>query len=147
MKIFECKTCGHIEFNDVPERCLVCRSPKSAYAENPAAIKAPADPKALTEGDKKHIPQIVVVKECGLIPGGSCTDVHVRVGAIEHVMQDKHYITYLDYYLNQKFVSRVWLSPVTCHPAAALHVNATAGTVTVIENCNVHGNWMSEATI
>lgn len=147
MKILQCKTCGHIEFEAAPDKCLVCRAPASAFAENAEAIKKPANPAALTDGDKKHIPQIVIVKECGLIPGGCCTDVHVRVGEIEHVMQPAHFITYLDYYLNRKFISRIWLSPEVCHPAAALHLNAKSGTVTVIEGCNVHGNWMAEATI
>lgn len=147
MKVFACKGCGHIEFNAAPEKCLVCGAPKTSFVENPAAIMKPANPAALTEGDKKHIPQIVIVKECGLIPGGCCTDVHVRVGEIEHVMQDKHYIRYLDYYVDYKFTSRIWLSPNVCHPAAALHLNVKAGKVTVVENCNVHGNWMAEATI
>lgn len=147
MKIMECKGCGHIEFNVAPEKCLVCRAPGSSFVENAAAIKQPANPAALTDGDKKHLPQIVVVKECGLIPGVGCTDVHVRVGEIEHVMQDKHFIMYLDFYLDHKFISRIWLSPNACHPAAALHLNAPKGVVTVIENCNVHGNWMAEVTI
>ena len=147
MKILECKGCGHIEFDQAPEKCLVCRGAPSSFVENAAAIKKPADASALTDGDKKHIPQIVVVKECGLIPGGGCTDAHVRVGEIEHVMQPKHFITWLDYYLDRKFISRVWLSPEVCHPAAALHLNVSAGLVTVVENCNVHGNWMNEVSI
>jgi len=147
MTTFECKVCGHIEFGGAPEQCLVCGSPATAFTENPDAIKKPENPDELSEGDRKHIPQIVVVKECGLIPDGSCTDVHVRVGEIEHVMQAEHYIRYIDYYLDLKFVSRVWLSPDVCHPAAGLHLNASSGTVTAIENCNVHGNWMAEAAL
>lgn len=147
MDILVCKVCGHVAFNVAPEICLVCRAPKSSFVSDPAALKQPANPAALTDGDKKHIPQIVVVKECGLIPGGCCTDVHVRVGAIEHVMDEKHYITYLDYYLDYNFISRIWLSPKVCHPAAALHLNAKSGKVQVIEHCNMHGNWMAEATI
>jgi desulfoferrodoxin-like iron-binding protein len=148
VRIFECKTCGHIEFDEAPDVCLVCRKPKSEFAENPAAMKAPANPNELSEGDKKHIPQIVVVRECGLIPGGGCFDVHAKVGAIEHVMQAKHFIRVLDFYLNHKFISRVWLSPDVMHPAAALHLVAAPGaTVTVVENCNVHGNWMAEAKL
>ena len=147
MKVFECKVCGHVEFDSVPEKCLVCRSLKDAFVENAEAIKKPANPAQLTEGDKKHIPQITIVKECGLIPGGSCTDVHVRVGTIEHVMTKEHYIRSIDYYVDYKFVSRVWLSPELCHPAAALHLNVKSGTVTAVENCNVHGNWMAEARI
>ena len=147
MKIMECSVCGHLEFDEAPEVCLVCRSKQEAYKENPDAIKQPADPDNLTDGDKKHIPQIVVVKECGLVPNQCCTDVHVRVGEILHVMEEAHYIRYIDYYLNHKFISRVWLSPGACNAAAALHLNDPKGTITAIENCNVHGNWMAEAQI
>ncbi len=147
MRIFECSVCGHIEFNEAPEKCLVCGAKKEAFKENPDAIKKPADSGNLTDGDKKHIPRIVVVKQCGLIPGGSCTDVHVKVGEIDHVMEPKHYIRYIDYYLNHKFISRVWLSPEVCNPAAGLHLKMPSGTLTALENCNVHGNWMSETEI
>lgn len=147
MKTLVCKVCGHIEFNEAPEKCLVCRAPSSAFEEKADAIKKPADPANLTDGDKKHIPQIVVVKECGLIPGGCCTDVHVRVGEIEHVMEDEHYITCIDYYIDARFISRVWLSPGVCHPACALHLNVKSGKVQVVEYCNVHGAWMAEADL
>ncbi|OVE73511.1 hypothetical protein BVX94_03690, partial [bacterium B17] len=137
----------HIEFNEVPEKCLVCSAGKDAFSEDAEAIKKPADADNLTDGDKKHIPQIVIVKECGLIPDGTCTDVHARIGEIEHVMTEDHYIKYLDFYLDYKFISRIWLSPESCHPAAALHLNAPSGKITVVENCNVHGSWMAEADI
>lgn len=144
MKVFECKVCGHIEFKDAPEVCLVCRSPKSAYHENPAAIKKPADPASLTDGDKKHIP-VVKKMDCGLLEG--CTDVHATVGAMAHVMEAKHFITYLDFYLDYKFISRVWLSPEACKPAASLHLAVKTGKISVIEHCNIHGNWMGELTL
>jgi superoxide reductase len=147
MSIFECKGCGHIEFNAAPEMCLVCRAKREAFVEKPEAMNHPADPANLTEAEKKHIPQIVVVKECGLIPGGSCTDVHVRVGEIEHVMQKDHYIRCIDYYVDYRFISRVWLSPEVCHPAAALHLNVASGTLTAVEYCNIHGNWMAETQL
>jgi superoxide reductase len=147
MKTYVCEGCGHIEFDDPPVSCLVCNSVLEAFEEDAAAINSPANSAELTEAEKKHIPTITVVKECGLIPGGVCTDVHVKVGEIEHVMQDDHYIRYIDYYLDRNFISRVWLSPGVCHPAAALHLNASSGTITAIENCNVHGNWMAEVSL
>jgi desulfoferrodoxin (superoxide reductase-like protein) len=88
-----------------------------------------------------------VVKECGLIPDGTCFDVHARVGEIEHVMTQEHYIRYLDFYRDHTFISRVWLSPEACHAAAGLHLQAGSGVITVIENCNQHGNWMAEADL
>jgi superoxide reductase len=147
MKLFECSVCGHIEFNAAPEVCLVCRATRDKFKENPAAIKRPADAAHLTDGEKKHIPQIVVVKECGLVPNRCCTDVHVRVGEILHVMEPAHFIRCIDYYVNHTFISRVWLSPGACNPGAALHLNAPSGAITAVEYCNVHGNWMSEVTV
>ncbi|MBI3986691.1 MAG: hypothetical protein HY343_07220 [Lentisphaerae bacterium] len=146
-KLFACGLCGHIEFNGAPEKCLVCRSPKTAFDEKPDALKKPANPAALSDGDKKHIPVIVVAKQCGLIPDGSCTDVHVKVGQIEHVMKPDHYIRCIDYYVDDRFVSRVWLSPDTCKPAAGLHLAVKSGRVTAVETCNIHGAWMAEAEI
>ena len=147
MKVFECGVCGHLEFNEAPEVCLVCRAKQEAFTENPDAIKQPADPANLTDAEKKHIPQIVVVKECGLIPNQCCTDVHVKVGEIQHVMVAEHFIRCIDYYLNDAFISRVWLSPDACNPGAALHLNAPSGTITAIENCNQHGNWMAQVEV
>ena len=145
MSMFVCSNCGHIEFDEAPETCLVCRAAKSAFEQNADAIKQPADPNALTDAEKKHIPKISL-QDCGLTPG-ACKNVNVRVGDIEHVMQAAHYIRYVDFYLDRAFVSRVWLSPEVCHPAATLHLNADSGTVTVVENCNLHGNWAAETTI
>lgn len=147
MNIFVCKVCGHIEFGSAPEKCPVCAQPKDQFELKPDAIKKPANPAQLTDGDKKHIPKIVILKECGLIPGGGCYDVHVKVGEMEHVMEAKHWIMYIDYYLNKKFVARVEFAPEGCHPAAGLHMKAASGTITAIENCNVHGMWMSEAKL
>lgn len=147
MRTLECTGCGHIEFDEAPAVCLVCGAGRSSFEDKPDAVKKPENPNELSEGDRKHIPVIVVVKTCGLIPDGSCTDVHVKVGEIEHVMSDEHHIRYIDYYLDHKFISRVWLSPGSCHPAAGLHVRATSGTITAVENCNVHGNWLTEVDI
>lgn len=147
MKTFVCKVCGHIEFNAAPEKCPACGAPKTAYSEDPAAIKKPANPAALTDPEKKHIPQIVVVKNCGLIPGGGCTDVHVKVGEIEHVMEAAHFIKWIDAYVDFKFVARITLTVASCHPAGALHLKASSGKFQAIESCNVHGNWMSEKAL
>ena len=144
MKIFECTNCGHIEFDEAPDVCLVCRC--TTFQENAEAVKQPADPNALNTAEMKHVPQIVVVKDCGLIKEADCTDVHVRVGQTLHPMDPDHYIRYIDYYLDRAFISRVWLSPETCHAAAGLHVNAASGTITAVENCNKHGTWMAESS-
>ncbi len=137
MAVYECGVCGHIEFDESPELCLVCRSGKDAFKENAEAIKQPADPAELSEGDKKHIPVVAVDGDT----------VAVTVGEIEHVMQDAHFIQYIDFYVDKKFVSRTWLAAEATKPYAAIKVAAASGTVQVIENCNVHGNWLTEVSL
>lgn len=141
MSVYECKTCGHLEFGAIPELCLVCRSGKAAFSMAPDALKSPANPAELSEGDKKHIPVIAVKK------GDGRAEVKVTVGEIEHVMQEAHFIAYIDFYLNKAFASRVWLSAASCKPEVQLTLAAESGTVSVVENCNVHGNWMTEVEL
>lgn len=145
MNTYECSVCGHLEFNTAPSKCLVCRS-EGGFKENPEAIQKPGQ-SGRGEADNKHIPKIVIVRECGLLPDTGCIDAHVRIGEVEHPMLENHFIRYIDYYHDYQFISRVWLSPLKCHPASALHLKVTGGTLTVIENCNLHGNWMSETKI
>lgn len=140
MKGFVCGVCGYISFDEAPDKCPVCGALKSAFAEKDV-IKTSAD-----EGPKeKHVPVIKVVKKCGLV-GGGCTDVHVRIGSVLHPMVAEHYIIFIDFYADKKFVSRVHLTP-DCSPAASAHIKANSGKLTVIEFCNIHGYWVNEADL
>lgn len=103
MEIFVCKVCGFVSFGSAPDKCPVCGAPKQAFQSTPDAIKKPADLKNLTDGDKKHIPVIKINKTCGLV-GPGCTDVNIKVGEVIHVMEAKHYIMYIDVYLDNNFI-------------------------------------------
>lgn len=147
MKGIVCKKCGYVALNGTaPEKCPVCYAPKEAFEEKEDALKTDQVKTEKGESEKKHIPAITIVKKCGLIPEG-CIDVHVRVGEILHPMLKEHFITYIDFYLNKEFISRVQLSPEVLNPAAALHIKAQQGTLSVIERCNVHGAWIKEAAL
>ena len=147
MKGFVCKVCGFISIDgSAPEKCPVCGSPKTAFEEKEGAIKTPKDPNNLTELEKKHIPVIIIVKKCGLIPEG-CQDLHVKMGEIQHPMLPEHYIMHIDFYIDKKFLSRVILTPEKLNPAAALHLKAQGGKLSVIESCNLHGCWIKETDL
>lgn len=147
MKGFICKVCGFVSIDGgAPDKCPVCGSPKTAFQEKEDAIKTPKDPNNLTELEKKHIPVITVVKKCGLIPEG-CQDVHVKMGEIQHPMQPEHYIVYIDFYIDKKFIARVHMTPEKLNPAAALHLKAQGGKLSVIEFCNLHGYWIKETDL
>ncbi len=146
MKTFVCRSCGHVSFNEAPQNCPVCGAPKTSFIDSPDAIHKPGEPTKFSEPEKKHIPQIIIVKKCGLIPEG-CFDAHAKIGEIEHPMIAEHYITFIDFYLDKKYISRVYLTPEKLHPAAALHMKADSGILSVIEHCNIHGYWMAETNI
>jgi desulfoferrodoxin (superoxide reductase-like protein) len=62
-------------------------------------------------------------------------------------MLAEHYITIIDFYLDQSFLARVHLTPLRLNPAAALHLKAESGKLAVIEHCNLHGAWISETDL
>ena len=147
MKKPVCTLCGYIAFNEsIPDACPVCHAPNTDFAEQEEAIKTPADTNNLTDLEKKHIPLITIVKECGLIPE-NCIDAHFKCGEIQHPMLPEHSIVHANIYLNKEFISRIILTPEACNPAGALHLKTCEGTLTALAYCNVHGVWMNEVSI
>jgi len=147
MKGYVCKVCKFISINGVaPDKCPVCGAPKSAFEDKDDAIKTPQDENNLTELEKKHVPVIVLVKKCSLIPEG-CQDVHVKMGEIQHPMQPEHSILHIDFYIDKEFISRVILTPEKLNPAAALHLKAQSGKLSIVELCNIHGAWIKETEL
>jgi superoxide reductase len=69
------------------------------------------------------------------------------MGQVQHPMLPEHYITDIDFYVDNEFISRVKLTPGKLNPAAALHMKAGGGKLTVIEHCNLHGAWISQADL
>ena len=147
MRSFVCKVCGFVAINgSAPEKCPVCGSPKTAFMEKEEAVKTIRDANNPTDLEKKHVPIIAIEKKCNLITG-TCLDVHAKIGRVEHPMFGEHYIQHIDFYLDKKFVARVMLTPSVLNPAAAVHLKAEKGRVSVVEQCNLHGCWMEEADL
>ncbi|MDD3042167.1 MAG: class II SORL domain-containing protein [Methanosarcinaceae archaeon] len=107
-------------------------------------INRPVDPKNLTESEKKHVPAIYVPKT---ITAGEAFEVVVKVGFIPHVMEEKHYIEWIELYLNDQKIERVKLTPRNKQAEARFTVQADkslAGKkakLRALEHCNVHGAW------
>jgi superoxide reductase len=140
-KLFVCQICGHIEFGAAPDHCPVCHAPREKFKEDAAAVN-PAE----KEGKEKHVPVILVTKECGLIPD-ACADVHVKIGSVPHPMAEDHWINWIDAYNNRKFIARYYLTPAL-EPAVSLHLKRElSGSLQVVEFCNKHGRWMAEASL
>jgi superoxide reductase len=144
MNLFVCGVCGHLEFDHAPQECPVCKSPKEKYSQKDTVFEeSSANSK---EAAVKHIPAITVNKKCGLIPEIPCTDIIVRIGATLHPMEQKHFIQFVDCYLDQKYITRIAFTPAVS-PAACIHIKTPGRTVTIVENCNLHGYWKAESLI
>jgi superoxide reductase len=144
MKGFVCKVCGFISIDgSAPEKCPVCGAPQKSFEEKLDAVKTAKDEVKLSE---KHTPVIMVVRKCGLIPDG-CVDLNVKIGSVIHPMLPEHFIMFIDFYLDNKFIARVHLTPEKLNPAAGLHLKVSSGKLSVIEHCNLHGAWIAEASL
>lgn len=144
MKVFICKVCNHLVFNELLEKCPVCGAEKKDFEQKDnifqeSQAKSP-------EAEVKHVPAVLVNKTCGLIPEKSCTDVVVRVGRTLHPMEEKHFIQFIDCYLNDCFLGRAHFTP-GLEPAACFHLKEAKGKVTITEHCNVHGYWKVDSTL
>lgn len=144
MKLFICKVCGYLEFNEAPGKCPVCSAPKSAFEQNDDIFRTSKEKSP--EAEVKHIPAVTVKKECKLIEEGACTDIVFRIGSKLHPMEEKHFIQFADCYLDQKFVARVHFTPGV-FAAGTFHLKEQGKKVQLVENCNIHGYWMSEAEL
>jgi superoxide reductase len=144
MNIFICGKCGHIEFGQAPSQCPVCYSPASSFKQNDAVFKESEEKSK--EAAIKHVPAITVNKQCGIIPETGCMDVVARIGKTLHPMEEKHFINFIDCYVDDKHVGRAFLTP-RLNPAACFHLKAFGAKVTIVEFCNLHGYWIADMAL
>ncbi|MCX6835685.1 MAG: desulfoferrodoxin [candidate division Zixibacteria bacterium] len=118
LQVYKCKVCGNmVEVLHAEGGTLVCCN------QNMALLRE-GETDAATE---KHVP---VVKK---IDGGF----EVKVGAVAHPMEDKHYIEWIELLADGK-AYRQFLKPGE-PPVATFMV--IADKVTAREYCNLHGLW------
>jgi desulfoferrodoxin (superoxide reductase-like protein) len=144
MSIFICSVCGHIEFTEIPVTCPVCETPAEKFKRNDTVFEDSAEKSK--EAAIKHIPAITINKKCGLIPEQSCTDIIVRIGATLHPMESAHFIRFIDCYVDNKYLSRINLTPGV-YAAGSFHLKVTGAKILIVENCTIHGYWKNEISL
>lgn len=142
--IYFCSVCGHLEFGEAPSECPVCEATRESFSRRDdifaeSASKSP-------EASVKHIPSVTVKQECGMVPETKCTDVLVRIGETLHPMEEKHFIQFIDCYIDDQYVARASLTPGV-NPAIIFHLRREGKKVRIVENCNLHGYWQREANL
>jgi superoxide reductase len=118
LEVYKCQLCGNIvEVLFGGDGALVCCGQNmTLLVEN-----------TVDAAKEKHVP--VIEK----IPGG----VKVKVGAVSHPMEEKHYIQWIEIIADGKSYIQ-FLKPGDAPEAT---FNITADQITAREYCNLHGLW------
>lgn len=119
-EIYKCNICGNIvQVNHVGGGELVCcGQPMQLLKEN-----------TFDAAKEKHVPIITKTRE----------KIRVQVGKIEHPMEEKHYIEWIEL-IADRISYKQFLKP-GMKPRAEFCINAKK--ITARTYCNVHGLWKS----
>ncbi|MCK4395353.1 desulfoferrodoxin [candidate division WOR-3 bacterium] len=118
LQVYKCNICGNIieVLHEGVGELVCCDQPMVLF-----------DEKIEEEGKEKHLP-VVEKTEKGFL---------VKVGSIQHPMEEKHYIEWIEIIVNGK-TNRQFLKPGDV-PEAIFAIEAD--NIKVREYCSIHGLW------
>lgn len=118
LQVFRCEVCGHViqVMHGGAGTLVCCNQPMQLLTEN-----------TTDAAQEKHVP---VVERDG-------SKVTVRVGSVDHPMEEKHYIEWIEVADGDEVMQR-YLKPGDA-PQATFEV--TGNDLTVRAYCNLHGLW------
>lgn len=121
LEVYKCELCGNIVevLHAGGGTLFCCGQAMSLLTEN-----------SVDAATEKHVPVIVVDE-------GTVT---VKVGSVEHPMQEDHYIEWIELIVDGE-THRKYLSPGDT-PQAVFSVKGS--TFTAREYCNLHGHWQAK---
>lgn len=119
LQVYKCSVCGNMVevLHEGAGQLVCCGQPMNLLEENTTD--------AATE---KHVP--VIEK--------TSNGIKVRVGSVDHPMEEKHYIEWVQVILADGTSLRKFLKPGA---APAAEFPGVSGNVTAREYCNIHGLW------
>ncbi|HPQ43378.1 MAG TPA: desulfoferrodoxin [Syntrophales bacterium] len=120
LQIYKCEVCGNIVemLHGGKGELVCCNQPMKLFKEN-----------TVDAAKEKHVP----VKEA------SAGGIKVKVGAVPHPMEEKHYIEWIEVISDGK-AYRQFLKPGDV-PEAEFKIEGDQ--ITLREYCNIHGLWKS----
>tara|TARA_Y100000310_G_scaffold344524_1_gene457743 strand:+ start:832 stop:1215 length:384 start_codon:yes stop_codon:yes gene_type:complete len=122
-EIYKCKLCGNIiSVIHAGSGTLSCCNSEMILLEENSKEQ---------EGKEKHVPIIGIKKN----------KINVKVGEVEHPMEESHYIGFIQIVKEGKVIGCKRLYPGE-KPEAEFTVENTEG-ITARELCNIHGLWTS----
>ncbi|MDA8096260.1 MAG: desulfoferrodoxin [Clostridia bacterium] len=120
-QVYKCNICGNIVevLHTGAGQLTCCNKPMVLLKEN-----------TVDASKEKHVPAI---EKAG-------NRVTVKVGGVEHPMEEKHYIEWIEVIAGDK-VYRKYLKPGE-KPAAEFEIKSDS--ISVRSYCNLHGLWFSQ---
>ena len=120
-QVYKCDICGNIVelVHEGADALVCCGQPMKLQEEN-----------TVDAAQEKHVP-VVEKTENG---------VKVKVGSVEHPMEEKHYIEWIEVVVDGKKICRKHLKPGD-KPEAVFGCISEESTVRAY--CNLHGLWKS----
>lgn len=117
-QVYKCEVCGNMVevIHDGPGQLVCCNQPMTLQEEN-----------TVDAAQEKHVPVIEKTAE-GIV---------VKVGSVEHPMQDSHFIEWIQLLADGK-AYRQFLNPGE-KPVATFKVEGKD--LSAREYCNLHGLW------
>ena len=118
LQVYKCEVCGNMVevIHDGPGQLVCCNQPMTLQEEN-----------TVDAAQEKHVPVIEKTAE-GIV---------VKVGSVEHPMQDTHFIEWIQLLADGK-AYRQFLNPGE-KPVATFKVEGKD--LSAREYCNLHGLW------
>ena len=132
-----------MEFGEPPEFCPLCNTEEKFETKNSLFTDALAKFKDL---EPKHTPVIAVQKKSTIVSDVPCKEIDVRIGKVMHELEDANHINYIDFYLDNKFFTRIPTSP-QLQPAVSLFLKAPGSKTRAVCFCSAHGYWQAEAQL
>jgi superoxide reductase len=125
-EIYKCEICGNIVniLHTGAGELVCCNQPMNLITE-----------KTKDEGLEKHIPVIEKLTQ-NICKGGD--GVLVKIGEIEHPMEEKHYIEWIEITTIDNKIGKKFLNP-SDKPEAEFHSRSKIKEIR--SYCNIHGLW------
>ncbi|HOO70906.1 MAG TPA: desulfoferrodoxin [Spirochaetota bacterium] len=120
LEVYKCEVCGNMVevIHEGKGELVCCGQPMTVMKEN-----------TVDAAKEKHVPAIEK----------TATGIKVKVGAVAHPMEEKHYIEWVQVITNDGTSLRKFLKPGVTPEAEFAGVDAAS--VTAREYCNIHGLW------